>query len=413
MTKKICFKLSTLAAGLIVIVSFSSCTPNPEQIFRKSFMKCQSIENGYYEMTQSLKFMYRTDTVSSSFNCFFQKLPNDSIFSSAFHYQQFINSEYLRDALYTGDEFVNYWLNDSTGEVMSKALWAKEIKSFSHNYTFYSPITNRKSYPLPNHLDLKDDKSSFQYIGEEMVNDSYCYHSRVKTSPEIDTLNILKVIGIEKNFWINKFDLIPIQYSIKVTLVEYQDTLVEFFLYTLDKYELNNLKNKNPLKLSSIPNYINLVDYTPHKRPDLLPNNTTAPDWSLLSLNNETISLSALKGNLVLLDFFYKSCHPCMLALPTLQRLHEKYENKGLQIIGIDPYDTKEKDDIDNFLSSRGVTYKILLGGKDIAKAYYVSGYPTIYLIDKEGKILSAHVGFGERTEAILEKLITENLSFN
>ena len=74
-----------------------------------------------------------------------------------------------------------------------------------------------------------------------------------------------------------------------------------------------------------------------------------------------------------------------MLALPALQNLHEKYNDKGLKLIGIDPYDTKEKDDIDNFLAKRGVTYTVLFGGKDIAKEYHVSSYPTIYLIDKKG----------------------------
>ena len=70
-----------------------------------------------------------------------------------------------------------------------------------------------------------------------------------------------------------------------------------------------------------------------------------------------------LKGKLVLIDFFTKSCYPCMLALLGLQALHKKYKSKGLNVIGINIYDKKE-DGIIPFLSKRGITYPVLLGGK-------------------------------------------------
>jgi thiol-disulfide isomerase/thioredoxin len=76
-----------------------------------------------------------------------------------------------------------------------------------------------------------------------------------------------------------------------------------------------------------------------------------------------------------------------MKAIPILQSLHEKYHAKGLQVVGINPYDTKE-DDLPTFLGKRGVTYPVLLGGKEVAANYHVSGYPTLYLIDQEGQII-------------------------
>ena len=99
-----------------------------------------------------------------------------------------------------------------------------------------------------------------------------------------------------------------------------------------------------------------------------------------------------------------------MLALPGLQKLHEKYKDKGLNVIGIDPFDSIEKDDIANCLKKRGVTYTILLGGNDVANAYNVSGYPTIYLIDKKGKIIATTPGYSENMEDRLEEIILEYL---
>ena len=397
-------------AGLLATLLISSCAPNAEEILRKSFDKCQSIENGYYEMNHYMKYMSGNDTNSSSFNCYFKKLPDDTIYSSAFHYQQYYDGEYSRHVLYTGDDFVNYCAKDSTGEIMSKSLWAKDIKAYRHNYTFYSPITNRKSYPLPGESDSTDDKHIYQFLGEELIDDFPCYHVKMNIIPENDSAEIMKTIQIENHYWINKSDFIPVQYTITYVLEEYSDTMYQFEKNVLIKYELNHLKVEDHLRLSAIPSYIVLKDYEPYISPKLLPNDTIAPNWSLLSLKDEIVSLSDLKGNLVLIDFFYKACHPCMLALPALQNLHVKYKDKGLHVIGIDPYDTKEDDDIENFLSKRGVTYTILLSGKDVAKKYHVSGYPTLYLIDKNGKIISSQVGYGEGTEEKLEQIIKEQL---
>jgi len=398
--------------GLLTTLLFASCTQNPnaEEILKISFEKCQSVENGYYEMTHYMKYMSGNDTISSSYNCYFKKLTTDTIYSSSFHYQQYRSGEYSRDIMYTGDDFVNYSTKDSTGEIMSKTLWAKNIKAYSHNYTFYTPFTNNETFPLPHDSTFFGDIPVFKFIGEEIINNISCYHVKMNIYPENDSTEMMKTMRAEINYWISKQDYIPIQYTIAHDMVMNNDTMCQFEKNVLTKHELNNVKVEKHLKLESIPSYINLKDYKPYKSPELLPNDIIAPDWTLISLKDKTVSLDDLKGKLVLIDFFYKSCYPCMQALPALQDLHERYKDKGLKIIGIDPYDTKEKDDIDNFLAKRGVTYTVLLGGKDAANEYHVTGYPTVYLIDEEGKIIFTQVGYGEGTEDKLEEVIKQNL---
>ena len=398
--------------GLLITILFSACsrTPKTKEILTKSFDKCQAIENGYYEMQHYMKYMNNKDTSLQVFKCYFKRLENDTIYPSAFHYQRFSENEYIGEVLYTGDDFINYSKKDSIGEIMSKQLWVEKIKAYSHNYTFYSLFVNKKSPILPQESDFLDKKNIFEFMGEETINDILCYHIKRSIIPENDSTEMIKTLRKEVNYWINKQDYFPVQYSIAMDLTMNNDTMYQFEKNSLTKYELNNLKDESELKLSSIPSYIDLTDYKPYKAPELLAKGTIAPNWTLVSLNNKTINLSDLKGKLVLIDFFYKSCYPCMLALPALQDLHEKYNNKGLVVIGIDPYDTKEKDDIDNFLTKRGVTYTVLLEGKDVANEYHVSGYPTMYLIDKNGKIILSQVGYVEGIEKELEIIIKENL---
>lgn len=401
-------KYNLLTAGLFLfcIASFGQ---DAKEILKQSYDKCQSVQNGYYEMTKYMKFMTNKDTSKSSFICYFKKLKDDTLYSSAFHYKAFLKDEYTGDVLYTGDDFVRTSTKDSTATIMAKSMWAKQIKSYSHNFTFYSPLTNRKSIPLPQDSDYIDNKHIFKFIGEENLNGSLCYHLQVNDISEDDSTEAIKSLRIELHYWIKKEDYIPIQYSKAFDMVMNNDTMYQYEKIILNKYEINNLKNENILTLNSIPTYYRTKDFVPYKSPELLKKDTIAPNWELLSLTDEKISLKSLQGQLVLIDFFYKACYPCMQALPALQALSEKYKSKGLRVIGIDPYDKKE-DDIAAFLSKRGVSYTVLLGGKDVAKDYHVSGYPTMYLVDRTGKIIFIQEGYGKDVENKLDEIIKNNL---
>ncbi|MDF1698591.1 MAG: TlpA disulfide reductase family protein [Saprospiraceae bacterium] len=405
---KILPNISTIA--LLCIILFTSCQSDPIVILKASKEKCKSIKNGYYEMDHYMKYMSGEDTTYSSFNCFFEKLEEDSIYSSAFHYQRFHTGEYSNDVIYTGENFVNFSTKDSIGQIMSKELWAKDIKSYSHNYTFYTPLTHKTARPIPKDSTFLDEEYIFDYVGEESIQGSMCHHIRMRKYPEEDTTEMMQTLLLEVNYWINKEDLIPIQYTTAFDLSMNNDTMHQFEKNVLTSYTLDHLKEEENLKLSSIPSYVKLKDYTPYESPDPLAEGTEAPTWSLPSLKGKTINLTDFKGELVLVDFFYKSCYPCMQAIPGLQALHEKYGDKGLNVIGIDPFDTIEEDNIDEFLTKRGVTYTILLSDRDIPKTYNVSGYPTLYLVDKGGKILHAQVGYGKESEKELEDKIASLL---
>jgi len=378
-------------------------------ILQKSYDQCQAVRNGYYEMARYWKSMTKKDTSVTLYNCHFKKLENDTIYSSAFHYTVTWKDGSKQEVMYTGDEFITASPKDSSAEIMSKSKWASDIKKYAHNYKFYSPLTTRKSSPLPHDSAFIDNNHVFKFIGQEKINGTSCFHLQMNEVPQNDSAETYQVLRIEYHFWINSADYIPIQYSIAYDLLMNNDTMYQYELDRLNKYEINHMKDDSILKLSSIPDYYLLKDYTPWKSPPLLPLDTIAPDWELPSLNGEKISLKSLRGQLVLIDFFYKSCYPCMQALPALQSISEKYKNKGMRVIGIDPFDTKE-DDMGPFLSKRGVTYTILMEGKDASTQYRVSGYPTMYLVDKTGKIIFVQEGYGKDVDDTLVEVIEKNL---
>jgi thiol-disulfide isomerase/thioredoxin len=352
----------------LMLASLAASAQDAKAILKKSFERCQSVQNGYYEMDEYMKFMSGMDTSKTSFNCYFKKLDNDSIYGSSFHYQEFRKGEYVGDVLYTGDDFVTAYIKDSIATIQSKTLWAEDMKSAAHDYTFYSPLTEKESYPLPMDSAYTHDRYTFKFAGEETVGKFLCYHIQVNLKPQNDSEGMMKILKIEQHFWVNKADYIPVQFSNTFEAAVNKDTMYQYQLNVLTKYEINNLKDENILTLNSIPAYFKVKDYVPFTTAEPL-KDTLAPNWELPSLNNEKISLNSLQGQVVLVDFFYKACYPCMQALPALQALHEKYKDKGLKVIGIDPYD-KKADDLTSFLSKRSVTYTVLLGDKNVETDY-------------------------------------------
>ena len=374
-----------------------------QAILQKSYNKCQSIKNGYYEMTEYRKLMSFTDTTKSYSTCYFKKLKDHDLNLPAFRI------DYSEIAFYNGSEFVDASSFDSTAIIYSKELWAKKIERESNRFSFFAPLTNEKYSIIQHDSDFNDKRYVFKLIGEEKLKNEICYHIQANIFYSEKISENMRNTATNYNYWIKKSDFIPIQYSIVYTMVLQNDTTYQYEKNILTKYELNQLKDESLFTLKTIPDYYKIKDYVPANKIRLLPNETIAPDWQLVSLKDEKINLQGLRGKLVLVDFFTKSCYPCILALPGLQALHEKYKMKGLSIIGINIYDKKE-DGIISFLSKHGVTYPVLLGGKEVGESYNVSGIPTVYLINKNGKIIFSFDGYEKKKEQELEDIIKHNL---
>jgi thiol-disulfide isomerase/thioredoxin len=129
------------------------------------------------------------------------------------------------------------------------------------------------------------------------------------------------------------------------------------------------------------------------------------PDFSAKTFNNEEIKLKEYKGKYVLLDFWGTWCGPCIAEIPHLKRIYEKYAGKNFAIIGI-ANDTKAK--VADFVQRKNIPWPQIIqdDSKEILKLYNIQGYPTIFLIDPEGKIIEKNIRsavLDERLEELLD----------
>ncbi len=131
----------------------------------------------------------------------------------------------------------------------------------------------------------------------------------------------------------------------------------------------------------------------------------SAPSFSMSSANGKgSVAIGSLKGKVVLVDFWATWCGPCKESFPKLQELYTKYQSNGLEIVGLSEDDANEG--IAEFGQAHGAV-KFPIGwdtGKSIAGQYKPPTMPTSFLVDKNGIVRFAHVGYHDEDQAEIEK---------
>jgi peroxiredoxin len=144
------------------------------------------------------------------------------------------------------------------------------------------------------------------------------------------------------------------------------------------------------------------------RRTSLTTGKPLAPDFTLPQPDGQPLSLSSYRGKVVLLDFWATWCVPCRQETPHLVDLRKKYADRGLEIIGVSMDDSA--DPVRPFVEQFHVNYPIVMGTAKTGEQYGgVLGLPIAFLIDRQGRIVSKHMG---ATDAeVFDKEIARMLS--
>jgi thiol-disulfide isomerase/thioredoxin len=144
---------------------------------------------------------------------------------------------------------------------------------------------------------------------------------------------------------------------------------------------------------------------------------TPAPEVTFKDLDGKDVPLSSYRGQVVLVNFWATWCDPCYIEIPWLIEMQQKYGSKGFTVLGI-AMDEEGKSAVAPFLAKERfnvngqklpMNYPIVLGNDDIATKFGgLLGYPTTFLISKDGKEIKKIQGlisYEEITKAIESQL--------
>jgi len=130
-----------------------------------------------------------------------------------------------------------------------------------------------------------------------------------------------------------------------------------------------------------------------------------APDFRLPSLSGEEMALESFKGQVVLLNFWASWCDPCKQEMPEFEKIHQKYHDRGFQVVGINI--DKKKENAQMFADYFHVNYPVLLDPESATIQRYLGrSMPTSYIIDRTGRVREVIFGFNRAKLPKIEETI-------
>lgn len=115
-----------------------------------------------------------------------------------------------------------------------------------------------------------------------------------------------------------------------------------------------------------------------------------APNFSMTDSEGKTVSLSSLKGNVVMIDFWATWCPPCVRSIPEVKKLWAEHKGKQFQVLGVSL--DKDLEVWKSYIKENNMTWKQVADGQfwdnKAALAFGIASIPSVWILDKEGKIV-------------------------
>ncbi len=132
------------------------------------------------------------------------------------------------------------------------------------------------------------------------------------------------------------------------------------------------------------------------QRAKLVPDGANPPSLQMPRHGGGTLALADLRGKVVMLDFWATWCPPCQEEMPSLVKLAKEYESQGLVFVAA----SRDDDDVKEYVVDRFVKRRlpelapyVVYANDDVARAFKVNSLPTLYFLDREGKVIDAVSG--------------------
>ncbi len=138
-----------------------------------------------------------------------------------------------------------------------------------------------------------------------------------------------------------------------------------------------------------------------------------APEFSLQTLDGQSVQLSELRGKNLLISYWVTWCIPCMEELPVLNQIYQEYQSKDLVILSVNGIQQDELDKVTATISEMGITLPVVLDQSEILwDSYWVRFLPTSFFIDETGVIRYIQLGSlsEENLRIKIEELISDQL---
>lgn len=395
------FRIYYIALLIISSSTYMLKASSPEIMIDKIISNYEKNKYFTFNIEKKSKPFFQKDTTISNFES--KMIKNDSDifvngsiwFSMKNVYETYYNMENI------------YQVNHSTKSIYIRSFITDSIKAnpdLKREYYLDYFWDSNNFFIKPQILSKVLQDTTLRLRIDTILNDNSAkWKLTVFYVDEGEFSDIKKTYFIGEDYYINK-----IQLSIE-SHGEYQ---FDEWIYKNLEHSIIETSQLNKRIEKYLRDY-NIIDknsnYTENRKDSFLPVGSLAPSFDGYYFQEErNINIDEYKGKLIILDFWYMSCYACHLAIPSLIEMNNKYSDKGLVVLGINHYDSLDakREILTKFIKNREINYPIILTDKSDKEKYQVYGYPTLFLIDRSGKVVFSGQGYSENKMKELEEII-------
>lgn len=367
-------KLSICFAFIICVTNINAQV----SLLQKAIDKIQGSKSFSFHEEEIIKTSYNPNTVALDKESIFIRKPEDNNFG------YFFKIKSKQDCfLYNGQNAVtdlNY--QDSSYKFIDPKIYSTSLIGYINK------IKQKLNGP-----------NSISQARDTIINAVPCYHFIENGVDSTDDENgnysyTHWFIGKQSNNILANINTWRMTDAGNNVLFNYVESSYSDFKFNQDSVDISSLE---------IPASFHLKE-----KHTLLKIGMAAPAWALYSTDGNKLSLPELKGKVVLIDFSYVGCLPCMQAIKPMNHLHEQYKNKEVEIVSIYPIDKTAS--VAQYGIKYGIKYPVYIDANSLPAKYQITGYPCFYVIGKDGKIANVFAGYTDDFETETSSIINNLL---
>lgn len=388
------FRYSLMRKGLVIIFlvlfSISLSAQGVKEICIGVNEYAKNLRSAYYEAEVS--FNGREDTLSYLHKVSFQKNKHKNKIFAKFNTQIYSGGELIKQVFCDNNQFTFVDFYENIAEQYEKEDYKIFISQLDTNlipdFVFNKPVFNLKAI----------EKGEVQITkGQDTIINGF----------EVFRLN---EVSANKTFFIRKQDFLPIAQrtdSFFLTLTRIDENAA----YHDSRFVFNEkgtgihlrYKSLSALKKQWKEQEINQSSFA---------YNSEALNFKVTDLQERIFELEQNKGKVIALVFFYNNCSPCIPMLDDLQEIYSQFKDRGVEVVALNPVDTKmEKEQMLSFVKDHNINYYVAQIPKyTVEEMYLVRYFPTIFIIDKKGRVVFSHQGYNTLFKDKISKVISRKL---
>ena len=349
-----------------------------------------------YSLDYKMKYFDYPDTINTKSSEIIIREKSDSLFGGyIWHHRKDSTTDYIKYY-----DLTSFYIIDNK---------TKKVTRFNPKEPILYGFTGNFDGDLLNTYFLK-------YNGLYKFIEDSIYNAKISKNKESLSLKVFHPDEVDvKNKWKEIYFDDTKNAINKIVFRAELDSLYQYNEWNLSAIKFNNYTAKDLAdKFVLLTKNYEFTEYQSPSKEENLPllKGQKVTNFKGEFLNKNNFELSDFYDNIIILDFWYKNCPPCIKSIPQLNNIYKKYKSKNIKLFGINDVDVDSisRENLLPFIKNMKIMYPTIKVNQTVSNNFKVKGYPTFYIINKKGEVQYSKLGYSEFLEKEVDSVLKQLL---